>query len=91
MFSVDACESNPTVLPPLRSVPVLFPNDVCGYQALDLCERVTGLDVQYLVVGAGLLIWCHLLFMVALIISLEMGRKAKAVVPVAPKEEAVPA
>jgi len=58
----------------------LYDGTVCGSDALNICMAVTGLQCQLLVLGAILLMWSHLIWMVALIISFERHREARVVV-----------
>ena len=47
---------------------------VCGWEALQTCGNVTTMTVRLIMVGAMLLLWCHLVWMVILLNILESFR-----------------
>lgn len=53
--------------------------EVCGNQALEVCLSATGLEVQLLPIGAVLIIWCHLIWLVALVITLVGSLESQVV------------
>ena len=65
---VDLCISLPGI------------NDtLCGWEAMDICYNVTNLEVRLLILGAMFLLWCHLIWLMALIVSLEQHKGAVVV------------
>eukprot|EP00889_Picochlorum_renovo_P004074 jgi/Picre1/31104/NNA_006459.t1 len=47
---------------------------VCGWEALETCADVTTMTVRLIMVGAMLILWCHLVWMIILLDSLETFR-----------------
>lgn len=47
---------------------------VCGWEALETCANVTTMTVRLIMVGAMLLLWCHLVWMIILLNTLESFR-----------------
>jgi hypothetical protein len=57
------------------SIPSISADNVCGWQVLEVCSEVTSMKVRYLMIGAALWIWGHLIFLVMLVASLEHYRE----------------
>ncbi len=55
-------------------VPSLGINSVCGWEALQTCGLVTDMLVRNLLIGAMLLLWCHIVWMVVMLSILETYR-----------------
>ncbi|KAI8107160.1 hypothetical protein M9434_001805 [Picochlorum sp. BPE23] len=47
---------------------------ICGWEALETCGNVTTMTVRLIMVGAMLFLWCHLVWMIILLDSLETFR-----------------
>lgn len=62
------------------SLPSLAGGQICGWQALQTCYSVTNMRVAYIVVGAIMQLWCHLIWLIVLVGSLERSRTKVAVV-----------
>lgn len=61
------------------TLPALGAERVCGWQAVEACFEVTDMRVADVVVGGALLLWSHLVWLVALVASLEGARRLRAV------------
>jgi hypothetical protein len=47
---------------------------LCGWEALQACSNVTTMTVRNIMIGSMLLLWCHILWMVIILILLESYR-----------------
>ena len=48
--------------------------NICGWEALQACANVTTMTVRNIIIGSMLLLWCHILWMVIIMTSLESFR-----------------
>jgi hypothetical protein len=53
------------------NVPSVSKEPICGWEVLDACYDITNLGVKSIVVGAALLLWCHLVFFMMVLVSLN--------------------
>jgi hypothetical protein len=53
------------------NVPSVSKEPICGWDVLDACYDITNLGVKSIVVGAALLLWCHLVFFMMVLVSLN--------------------
>jgi hypothetical protein len=47
---------------------------ICGWEALQACGTVTTMTVRLIMVGAMMLLWCHIVWMVIMLATLETYR-----------------
>ena len=62
------------------NIPFLFSQPVCGWQAWEVCAGVTNMQVLLLLLGSMLLTWCHIVFLIAMVVALERHKKTEVVV-----------
>lgn len=62
------------------TIPGLSSDPICGWQVLEVCGAVTNMRVRLVMIGSALWIWCHLIWLIVLVASLESHRKHKVVI-----------
>jgi len=69
-LSIDFCQC---------SIPILGKDQICGWEALETCTAVTNMRVWLVMLGAIFLLWCHLIWLMSLMVALQAHRDRKAV------------
>ncbi|KAL4431241.1 hypothetical protein ABPG75_006497 [Micractinium tetrahymenae] len=63
------------------SVQSLSDEPICGWQALEVCYNVTSMRVLLISLGAMLLLWSHIIWLVLLLLSMWRYKEWRVVVP----------
>lgn len=61
------------------TLPFIQEGQICGWEAMAVCANITNMDVAYVMIGSMMLIWCHLVWLVALVINLERNKTHRIV------------
>jgi hypothetical protein len=56
------------------SLPIFGVDRICGWEAMVVCADMTGMNVRYVMVGAILLIYSHVVWTIVLTLALEVHR-----------------
>ena len=62
------------------SLPIIGVDRVCGWEAMEVCADITGMNVRYVMFGAMLLIWSHIVWLIVLTLALERRRRHMLVI-----------
>lgn len=57
------------------TIPALSSDQICGWEVLEVCSEITDMKVRLLMIGSALWIWCHLIWLVLIVVALEQHKQ----------------